>query len=253
MKKTAPLLKEAEVKIEEGFVKNRAFWIVIIIILLALAALPSLYFYNQYQKTKNLLQNPTASVNDESKTLIQAVGKLIELPANEDPTVATVSDKTKLADQPFFAKAENGDKVLIYSAAKKAILYRPSLNKIIDVAPVNIGQNQLPTNTASRSASQQVTQPVKVVLYNGTATVGLTNSAEAKIKGKISNIEVADKSNAARKDYQNTVIIDLSGNQSQTASQLAALLGGKVVSSLPLEESKPTADILVILGKDFVK
>lgn len=253
MKKTAPLLKEAEVKIEEGFVKNSVFWIVIVIILLVLAALPSLYFYNQYQKTKNLLQNPTASVNDENKTLIQAVGKLIELPVSENPTIATVSDKTKLQDQPFFAHAQNGDKVLIYTQAKKAILYRPSINKIIDVAPVNIGQNQLPTNSASRSASKAAKEPVKVVLYNGTATIGLTNSAEAKIKGKISNIEVADKSNAAKKDYQNTVIIDLSGNQSQIASQLVALLGGKVVSSVPSGEAKPTADILVILGKDFVK
>jgi len=32
----------------------------------------------------------------------------------------------------------------MYSKAKKAILYRPSSNKIIEVAPINIGNNEKP-------------------------------------------------------------------------------------------------------------
>lgn len=73
---------------------------------------------------------------DENKELVEKVGKLIILPANEEPTVATVSDLDKLKGQPFFAKAQIWDKVLIYSQAKKAVLYRPSTNEVIELAPL---------------------------------------------------------------------------------------------------------------------
>jgi hypothetical protein len=131
--------------------------IAIIAIILVLA-LTSLYFYNQYQSTKSLLQSSTQQGSDESKKLVEAVGKLIELPTNEQPTLATVSDKTKLKDQAFFANAQNGDKVLIYSKAKKAILYRPSINKIIEVAPVNLGANNEPNLNPTASVSETPTE-----------------------------------------------------------------------------------------------
>ncbi len=55
------------------------------------------------------------------------------------PTVATVSDPAKLQGQTFFANAKVGDKVLIYTNAKMAYLYDPISNKLINVAPLNIG------------------------------------------------------------------------------------------------------------------
>ncbi len=60
------------------------------------------------------------------------------LPQDEQPTIATVTDLAKLQGQPFFANAQVGDKVLIYSRAGKVILYRPGENKIIELAPINI-------------------------------------------------------------------------------------------------------------------
>jgi|688.fasta_scaffold00232_92 hypothetical protein len=60
------------------------------------------------------------------------ISKLMLLP-NEKPVFATVTDKTKLQDQEFFKKAENGDEVLMFPENKKVILYRPSINRIIDV------------------------------------------------------------------------------------------------------------------------
>jgi len=72
--------------------------------------------------------------------LIEEVGRVILLPEGETPTVATVTDVEKVKDQAFFAKAQNGDKILIYSGAKKAYLYRPSEKRIIEVGLVNIGQ-----------------------------------------------------------------------------------------------------------------
>lgn len=95
--------------------------------------LPAIYFYRQYSAL-NQLQHPSQLANKDVASLVMVVGRLIELPQNQQPTVATVSDTTKLTTQPFFAKAMRGDKVLLYSAAHKAILYRPTINKIIEVS-----------------------------------------------------------------------------------------------------------------------
>jgi len=93
----------------------------------------SYHFYSKYEALKN---NPNTAVQEETETLVNQAGKVFELPTGEDPTVATVQDKEKLKDQQFFNNAENGDRVLVYINAKKAILYRPSTNKVIEVAPL---------------------------------------------------------------------------------------------------------------------
>lgn len=123
--------------------KNVIIAAVAVVVLLAAAA-PSIYFYRQYQQAQMRINDPTGAARQDALNTVAAVGKLMVLPTDEDPTVAMITDITKLKDQPFFAHAENGDKVLIYTKNKKAILYRPSTNKIIDVAPVNIG-NTTPT------------------------------------------------------------------------------------------------------------
>ncbi len=99
--------------------------------ILVLLGTGAYYYQNQKNKTSN--QGPTEAAIIESQNLVEKLGKFIELP-NEQPQIATVSDVSKLSNQQFFLKAQNGDKVLIYNIAKKAILYRPSTNKIIDVA-----------------------------------------------------------------------------------------------------------------------
>jgi len=76
--------------------------------------------------------------DSEAEYLVEKVGKLIILPTDEVPTIATVSNLEALKGQAFFVGAKNGDKVLIYTKAQKAVLYDPILNKIVNVAPLNI-------------------------------------------------------------------------------------------------------------------
>jgi len=94
-----------------------------------------------YKEVRTLKQTPQAQAQKEVADLVAKVSKLIDLPA-ETPTVATVADPALLKDQAFFEKAEKGDKVLIYAQAKKAILYSVSMNKVLNVAPLNIGPAQ---------------------------------------------------------------------------------------------------------------
>jgi hypothetical protein len=107
--------------------------IALLLLLLVISIGMGVYFYQK------ATVDPQKSAQQELNDIVAAVGRLMILPADETPTLATVSDPEKLKDQPFFANAKRGDKVLVYPISRKAILYSPSLNKIIEVAPVNPG------------------------------------------------------------------------------------------------------------------
>lgn len=96
----------------------------------------------------------------EIKELVEDVGSLIELPSDEDATVATVTDVERVREQSFFRNAENDDKVLIYANAKKVILYRPSTNKIIEVGSVNIAQGDAQDSIQVEEVEESVEEKV---------------------------------------------------------------------------------------------
>lgn len=128
------------------------------------AVFAAVYFFWQ---VRVLSQNPSVAAQDDASKVVKKVGDLIVLPEGEQPTIATVTDLAPLKDQPFFAHAEINDKVLIYQTAAKAILYRPSANKIIEVAPINLGASQNPP--ASNQNQVQVT-PVPTTKSGTTST-----------------------------------------------------------------------------------
>jgi len=121
-----------------------------LVILIAAAAFPSLYFYRQYQSVKSNA-SPDVSVD----ALVAKVGKHILLPTGETPTVMTVKDKEKLSGQLFFANGKNGDKVLIYEKAKKAFLYDPDSDKIIEVGPISVN-SPTPSQASTPSAVPKI-------------------------------------------------------------------------------------------------
>ena len=209
----------------------------VVVLLILIGAGGTYYFYAQNQKSQALLKDPTALQKIEVKDVTDKISKLMELPKDEEPQVATVLDKEKLKDQAFFVNAEKDDKVVIYTKANMAILYRPSTNKIINVAALNLGQS---------------TQPVKIAVLNGTKTAGLSTKFATDIVKTATNVTVATKANAVKSDYVKSIVVDLT-NKPNLATEMANLIGG-VVGSLPEGEVKPTdstVDLLVILGSDF--
>ena len=94
-----------------------------------------------------LLPNGTSSTESDINSLIEKLDQLIELPKDETPSIATITDVTKLNSQLFYKNAENGDKILIYPNARKAMLYRPSTNKVIEVGVVSINEQIEPQAT----------------------------------------------------------------------------------------------------------
>lgn len=122
-------------KIKSKAVKTTLI-VIAAVVVLALGGAGGYIITNKY-----LTKSADQKAQEETNKLVAKVGKLMSLPTDETPSIATVTDKDKLKDQPFFAKSENGDKVLIYTNAKKAILYRPATDKIIEVMPISFTDN----------------------------------------------------------------------------------------------------------------
>jgi hypothetical protein len=86
----------------------------------------------------------------ETQEIVQLVGKHFDLPTTEQPTVAKIQDKSKLADQQFFVRAQNGDYLLVYNTEKLALIYRKSADKLINVGPVNFDTQQSVKDTPAQ-------------------------------------------------------------------------------------------------------
>jgi hypothetical protein len=231
-------------------IKKKRYPFITGIILVLLVTGAGTYYFSQYQKNQ-LINSPTKAAEIEHQNIVAAAGRLFELPKDEVPTIATVSDVTKLADQPFFANAKNGDRVLIYTKAKQAILYNPGQNKIVNVGPIATAEPSTAVAGASTSArtDDSIILPVRVALYNGTSTAGLARRVEKEITEKMSTVSVTERTNASAFTYTSTLVIDLSGKHAAAAKQLAQQLDGQVEKSLPVGEKEPDdADVLVILG-----
>ena len=76
-----------------------------------------------------------------STGIVETIAQHYLLPTDEEPAIATVTDRNKLST-PLFANAQIDDKLLIYQKNSLVIIYRPSLDKIIAVGPVSIANGQ---------------------------------------------------------------------------------------------------------------
>jgi hypothetical protein len=110
--------------------------------LVVLLVCVSAYFYNRSRQAELQLSGDNVAAQQAVKRVVKKVSGHMILPTDEQPTLATVSDVTKVRDQPFFTHAQNGDQVLVYTQTRKAILYRPSADRIVEVAPLSVNSVQ---------------------------------------------------------------------------------------------------------------
>lgn len=60
------------------------------------------------------------------------------LPEGEDPALVSVVDASKLTSVYLKENAKTGDKVLLYQKKRKIIIYRPSIDRIVDVGVLEL-------------------------------------------------------------------------------------------------------------------
>jgi hypothetical protein len=123
--------------------KTSFMYLIVICILFFLLVFVSYHYFSLKQEVRQL--EAQSQLAPEAERLTSEVGRLIQLP-DEQPTIARVTNASKLKDQPFFAKAKDGDRVLIFTKAKKMILYRPTEKQIIEVTTLNPTLQSNPNN-----------------------------------------------------------------------------------------------------------
>lgn len=205
-----------------------------------------IYFFFQYQHAKSLLKNPTAAVQEEGKQIVDIIRTVVDVPTDELPTIATVTDVGKLVEQPFFATARDGDKVLVFGKAHKVILYRPSTKKVINIS--NLPSQASAQNTPSAPQTQSQS-PIRVVVLNGSKQDGLAGQTADVLTGTNKYVTVVKKYSAHKNTYEKTVVVYLSEQFKKDAEQIASQLNGLAVSSLPQGETVEDADIVVIAAQ----
>ena len=238
-------IKFKKLNIHSGYFtisRGKTFRISLIVVVI-LALIGSGFLYFQYQKTAKELKKVKSQVtitqgakDDEVKKIVSEVSKIAKLPENETPSIATITDVSKLKDQPFFKNAQNGDILLVYNNSGKAILYDPKDKKIVDVT------------TLSTTAS--FNQQFKVAIRNGTATPNLTGKLEEDLKKTLGVVNVVSKENAQKQTYEKTIVIVLNKEATEFALNVARALNVQT-ADMPADEPKPQeVDVLVIIGKD---
>ena len=95
---------------KRGIFSNRPLVVGATVVLILIVGLGAVYVFTYFQK--DAVQS-SVSTDKQVAEILEKLGKLVVLPTNETPTIATVTDVDKLSGQPFFRNAQNGDKVVI--------------------------------------------------------------------------------------------------------------------------------------------
>ena len=148
------------------FLAKRVIFILPFILILLFVG-GTYFFYNKYQQA--LHSQPTPSKQNPSTKLTEIIGKFMELPSDETPVIATITDITKLKNQSFFAHAKNGDEILIYTKNRKAILYDPHKGKVVEVGPVFITTASNSGTTVAREQNLRTNTDTSSKLQNTTS------------------------------------------------------------------------------------
>jgi hypothetical protein len=175
--------------------------------------------------------SPTSQVSQ----VLDEVGKIMYLPQDETPALAIVADQSKLQGS-LKAVAKVGDDILIYQKHSEAIVYRPSVHKIVAVEPVLIGQQPNPAFT------------VTVAVLNGSGNNNATQQFIAGLYRLYPNVDLVYKDTAPRL-FPTTIVF---------GGQLGDPVAEEVAKSLniqagqaPLGVSSGLATLTFIIGQDY--
>lgn len=194
-----------------------------------------------------------------------AIDQIFQFDAG-DVITATVTDASvlKTLDQNIFAKVANDDKLYMFISDKKLIIFRPTLNKIIDFAilddlSVVTKSKGVTLDTAdnlskiSATPSPETDQVLTIQIRNGTNSSGITLNVQTSIEALGAQFKVTKRTNASAIGYPTTKIYKVSGLKADLVAELAQKLSLTVEDKLPTAEAASTDDVVIIVGADKIQ
>ncbi len=138
--------------------KNKTPIIKILIVVIVLLAFGG-YIYIIQKDTKETRGTTLGNNKEEAKQLAEIVSKFVLVDKNQVPDIVTISDaETMVKQQSVFKGVVNGDKILVYVQDKKAIVYSPSRDIIVNILPITMQKQPV-----DNMVQQATTTPVKAV------------------------------------------------------------------------------------------
>ncbi len=249
------------VTLAKGFLKGiftNNVRIILFVLIVITVSIGSAFYFNWFDlglSKQEIQQNKIASV-------VSSIGKLMIVPKGT-PILATVKDITKLKQQQaFFKNAQNGDDLVIFPQSRRAVIYSPARNLIINVGPIKYPKTQTAAKTSTHTSISNISLQKKnsvvaaakngqitIDMRNGSGKNGLATSVAQTLKGNTSYF-IENIGDANNQNYKRSLIIDLAKKPSETSSidSLAKSLNATIISGLPYGEKPSVADIVIILG-----
>jgi len=140
-----------------AFVRRLKLRTIIIATILIVGWLGAIYFYNQYNEIAN---DPQVVAQKQANKVLADLSSIMELPENELPSISTITDISALAGNLFFERAQNDDVIIAYTQAQQAIIFRPSMKKIINVGAY-VPQAPAPKKVIAEPVAEEVAKPKK--------------------------------------------------------------------------------------------
>ena len=234
--------------------KKKKGLVVLIVIVVVTAAIIT---------SKAIKLSSTKKLNVDQE-ILESVAEVVLLP-NEAPQFATVSNVNQLKEQVFFKDAQNNDRVIIFPQAAKAILYRPSIDRVINIGPVTleqpttqddkitdepeVGDSVDPTPTISDAKDEEV-KSISTTLLNGSPTKGVTHDMEKVLKKNFDNITVSEKATAKKDNYEKSLILVNSNVDKLIIENLAREIKAEITQELTDEKTYQT-DLVIVIGNNF--
>lgn len=222
---------------------------------------------HQVAKVYELPQNekPTvATVKDKEKL---KANPLFEVAENGDKILILSKSRRFIVYRPTTNKvvdvirinSDQSGQVAGIAADQSTKQQNPSLNQKVTPNPTQNPTQQTQQNTEATTKQELVNQtpqpskatsePIKVALYNGSKTIGLTKKIEANLIAKGYKVEVTNRSDT-KNNYPKSLIIDLTQKNEALVKDLSEKLGYSI-TTLPQGELRPQGDILIIGGEEY--
>ena len=243
--------KSKSVRKVAAFVKSQSKLLIIII----LVSLAGWLFYNYREVKKEVVRLSTpegqqAFLDQQTEDTIERIRKHMVLPEDEVPTVVTITDIDLLTEQqPFFNGAQNGDKVLVYAGARKAIIYSPERDIVVNVGTIVADNEDVVVDEPENEFSM-----LDIEIRNGTDAPGLAQTISSQLTTTNENFNIVNVSDSENKEISQTVIIDMGKtNNKDLVASVGNILGATTTSLIPEGEEDSDAEVLIILGENQIE